>query len=74
MEPEPSRQNKGGHRIPERPDLELLAIGKKMGLSFDEINMLRVRDLIAFARIVSGAERDKPRKATQADIDKFFGR
>jgi len=53
-------------------DLELLAIGKKAKLSFEEINLLRVRDLIEYVDIYTGAKKEKPRKATQADIDSFF--
>lgn len=69
------RKGKDNSRIPERPDLELLAIGKRAGLSFDEINMMRVQDLIEYARIFAGPVKDnKPRKATKADIDRFFSR
>jgi hypothetical protein len=59
---------------PERLDLELLAIGKRTGLSFSEINELRVRDLLAYADIYIGNKKQKPRRrmATQADIDAFF--
>ena len=57
---------------PERMDLELLAIGKKAGLSFDEINMFRVRDLIKFVQIYTGkAESTEVRQATQDDFDSF---
>jgi len=54
-------------------DLELLAIGKKAGLSFDEINMFRVRDLIKFVQIYTGngEEGTEARQATQADMDCF---
>jgi hypothetical protein len=57
---------------PERIDLELLAIGKRTGLSFVEINELRVRDLLAYAGIYTGNKKQKPRMATQEDIDRFF--
>ena len=58
---------------PDRMDLELLAIGKKAGLSFDEINMFRVRDLIKFVQIYTGngEEGTEARQATQADMDCF---
>ena len=57
---------------PDRMDLELLAIGKKAGLSFDEISMFRVRDLIKFVRIYSGNnEEETERQATQADFDRW---
>jgi hypothetical protein len=57
---------------PERLDLELLAIGKRTGLSFIEMNEFRVRDLIAFANIYPGKKESKARMATQEDIDRFF--
>ena len=60
--------------IPERIDLEWIVIGKKAGgLSLSEINDFRIRDLIAYVEIYTGANKNKPRKATQADIDNFYG-
>ena len=57
---------------PDRMDLELLAIGKKAGLTFDEINMFRVRDLIKFVRIYTGNDEEtEVRQATQADFDRW---
>ena len=57
---------------PDRMDLELLAIGKKAGLSFDEMNLLRVRDLLKFVQIYTGNnEETEVRQATQADFDGF---
>lgn len=58
---------------PDRMDLELLSIGKKAGLSFDEINMFRVRDLIKFVRIYTGKdeETETVRQATQVDFDRW---
>jgi hypothetical protein len=54
-------------------DLELLAIGKKAGLSFDEMNLLRVRDLLKFVQIYTGnnEETETVRQATQADFDRW---
>jgi hypothetical protein len=57
---------------PERLDLELIAIGKRTGLSFSEMNELRVRDLLAYADIYIGKKAEKARMATQEDIDRFF--
>ena len=57
---------------PDRMDLELLAIGKKAGLTFNEINMFRVRDLIKFVRIYTGDNNENTeRQATQSDFDSF---
>lgn len=61
---------------PERQDLELLVIGKRSGLSFDEINELTVNDLLKYVNIYvdmeTGKRKQHSRMATQADIDAFF--
>ena len=61
---------------PERPDLELLVIGKRSGLSFDEMNELTVNDLLKYVNIYvdmeTGKRKQHSRMATQADIDAFF--
>jgi hypothetical protein len=61
---------------PERPDLELLLIGKRTGLSFDEMNELTVNDLLKYVNIyvdmATGKRKPRRRMATQADIDAFF--
>lgn len=60
----------------ERTDLELLAIGKKAGLSFEEINMFRVRDLFAYVNIITDTKAGgkSAKMATQDDIDAFYSR
>ena len=45
-------------------------MGKKAGLSLTEINEFRIRDLAAYVEIYIG--KDKPRKATQEDIDRLL--
>lgn len=58
-----------------RLDLLFLVNAKRMGLSFDELNLFRLRDYLEFSNLYFGEQEEaKPRKATQADIDKFFGR
>ncbi|OQP13148.1 hypothetical protein IC805_05195 [Geobacillus thermoleovorans] len=61
---------------PERLDLELLVMGKRSGLSFDEINELTVNDLLKYVNIYvdmeTGKRKPRRRMATQADIDAFF--
>lgn len=54
-------------------DLELLAIGKKAGLTFDEMNLFRVRDLLKYIQIYTGNndEGTEVRQATQADFDRW---
>lgn len=51
-----------------------MALGKRMNLSFAELNELRIRDLIDLADAFFGVEDDTPRQATQSDIDAFYGR
>jgi len=55
-------------------EIDLLVIAKKIGLSFEELKELRVTDLFAMAESYTGGDKEKPREATQADIDAFFGR
>jgi hypothetical protein len=57
---------------PERLDLELIAIGKRIGLSFIEMNEFSVRDLLSYSDIYMGKKEKKARMATQEDIDRFF--
>jgi len=58
---------------PDRMDLELLAIGKKAGLTFEEMNLFRVRDLLKFVQIYTGNDEgtETVRQATQADFDRW---
>lgn len=58
----------------DRADLELIAVGKRCRLDFDELNLMRTRDLFAYADIYLGTPSDSAvRPATQADIDNFYG-
>jgi len=54
----------------------LLVIGKRAGLSFDEMNELTVNELVQFVNIYvkreTGKQKPRRRAATQADIDAFF--
>lgn len=63
--------NQKNKRHVERVDIELIAIGKRTGLSFAEINEFRVKDLLDFVDAYTGSD-DKPREATQEDIDAFY--
>jgi hypothetical protein len=51
-------------------------IGKRAGLSFDEMNELTVNDLLKCVNIyvdmATGKRKPRRRMATQADIDAFF--
>lgn len=50
-----------------------MTIGKRLGLSFYELNDMRVTDLLDMARSFSGVKDDRPREATQEDINSFYG-
>lgn len=65
-------KSKGDSKISTNMEIDLLAVGKRVGLSFMEMNELRVKDLLDLAKSYSGVEDDNSKEATQADIDKFF--
>ena len=59
-------------------DLLILVNAKKMGMSFDELALFRVRDFLEFTDIYFGEfDNESPgsgyvRNATQEDIDKLL--
>ena len=59
-----------------RIDLLILANAKKMGLSFDELALFRVRDFLEFTDIYFGElgqkQGEQALEATQEDIDKLL--
>jgi hypothetical protein len=57
----------------DRPDLEWLFVGKHAGLSFAEMNELRIRDLAVFVDFKTSNRSGGRRVATQPDIDRFYG-
>ena len=76
MEVPEGEQNESNAEPLKRPDLELLVMGKRVGLSFMEMNELTVNDLVEFVDIYvkreTGKTKPRRRAATQADIDAFF--
>lgn len=53
--------------------IRLLALGKKCGISLDEMHVLTVQDLLDIIdEMFPDSDDDSSREATQADIDKFF--
>lgn len=50
----------------------MLVIAKRIGLSFEELDLLRTADLFDLAREYIGDQSDGPREATQDDIDAFY--
>lgn len=66
------RSSEGSGKTSERTDLEWLAIGKRVGLSFDEMNLLRIRDLAKYVDIyLPDSDDEGVRPATKADIASF---
>ncbi len=63
---------------PSRIDLLILANAKKMNLTFDELNLFRLRDFIEFTNIYYPPTDQEPttivKMATQDEIDDFYGR
>ncbi|MGR6765352.1 hypothetical protein [Paenibacillus sp. 203] len=55
-------------------EIELLVIGKRVGLSFSEMNELRVTDLLDMAHSFTGNKPGGSREAVQEDIDSFYSR
>jgi len=49
-----------------------MAVGKRIGLSFAEINELRMADLFDLAQSYMGKKHYGPHMATQEDIDAFY--
>lgn len=61
--------------------LIIIAMSKKMNMSFEELNQFRVKDFLETFDIFTGKSNqnnsktsNKPKKATQADIDIMMGR
>jgi len=66
------QQEANSNEVDENIELTILVIGKKSGLNFEEINQLRVGDILKFARIYNGNSTQKSRQANQTDIDTFY--
>lgn len=58
--------------------MELIALGKRVGLSLAEINEFRTQDLLDYVKAYTGETQTKTteitgrRMATQEDIDRFY--
>ena len=70
------RNNERSKPFEGRIDLLILVNAKKMGLSFDELALFRVRDFLEFTDIYFGEleqkQGERVREATQEDIDKLL--
>lgn len=66
--------NLKGNSEPDKDiEIGILATAKKMGLSFEELNLFSLNDYLIFVDKWTGEESDTVRQATQADIDFFMG-
>lgn len=65
MESSSRQSDDDGGRI----EIDILAIGKKARLSFQEMNELRLVDFFDLVKSYTGT---REKKATQKDIDNFF--
>ena len=53
-------------------EVGVLVTAKRMGFSFDELNLLTLDDYVTCTELWNPDE-DAPREATQADIDRLLG-
>lgn len=56
----------------EDTEIWMLVTAKKMGLSFEELNLFSLNDYITFVNKWVGEENDSSRHADQNDIDKLL--
>ena len=54
-------------------ETDLLALAKRVGLSFEELREFRMDSFFDYTAMYLGIEDDAPKEATQEDIDAFFG-
>jgi len=47
-------------------------LARRIGLSLQELDMLTMQDFFDLVYAYMGDDPDKPREATQADIDAFY--
>lgn len=64
---------KGNSEPDKNIEIGILATAKKIGLSFEELNLFSLNDYLVFVDKWTGGESDTVRQATQADIDFFMG-
>lgn len=70
-----NRQPKQANKAGSDEDLEIIMLvnAKRAGLSLEELNEFRVCDFVRFMEIYTGEADNRPRPATQDDIDKLLG-
>ena len=72
---EESKLNNKANKNTNTDDIEIgmLVTAKRMGLSFEELNLLSLQDYLIFVDKWTGKENNGTRQATQADIEKYMG-
>ncbi|MFC0906360.1 hypothetical protein ACFHWD_16920 [Clostridium sp. MT-14] len=83
MEPEQNSQNPQSQNDDEPLDEDIefviMAMAKREHLSLEELNLFRVKDFFKFSKKYGDTfdtkknKKNARRRATQADIDKFYG-
>lgn len=53
-------------------EVSVLVAAKKVGLSFEELNLFSLNDFFDFLDMYIGENEEQPRQATQEDIDYFY--
>lgn len=53
-------------------EVSILVAAKKVGLSFEELNLFSLNDFFDFLDMYIGENEEQPRQATQEDIDYFY--
>ena len=72
-------ENQNDEPLDEDIEFMIMAMAKREHLTFEELNLFRVKDFFKFSRKYGDTfdtkknKKKAGRKATQADIDKFFG-
>jgi len=56
----------------DRSDVNVLVMAKRLGMSFNELDLLTMQDFVDMAYLYMGDDPDAPREATQEDIDAFY--
>lgn len=51
----------------------LYTLAKRIGLTLQELNEMSTQTLVDIISAYAGEDDSKPKEATQADIDSFFG-
>jgi hypothetical protein len=74
-----NQQSQNDEPLDEDIEFIIIAMAKREHLSFEELNLFRVKDFFKFSKKYGDTfdtkknKKKARRRATQADIDKFYG-